>query len=256
MIKIDVNSELPKAMERLKAVESKQWPFILTQAINETAFAVLKDMREVQLPAHIDNPTRQTIQSMRVRKAKKSKDLNAIDAIVDWKSGLGLNPGASAGEYLRPLVEGGQRPQKRSEKALEYAGILPKGWVMVPTDDAGKDANGNVSGGVYNRILSYFKANPDSMQNTTKRSKKKNVRRQNFHYFAAIKGQRGWKGPSGIYERATFAFGSALRLLFAFVPRATYKEQFDFYGLGKKKATQVFPAALNKYIDVAIRTKK
>jgi hypothetical protein len=60
--------------------------------------------------------------------------------------------------YLAAEIEGGQRREKASERALERMGILKPGMDVVPGADAPLDAYGNIPGSVMVRILSRLKA--------------------------------------------------------------------------------------------------
>lgn len=268
---VKIESDLKKAFPALAAVSLSQWPKILQSASNETGFYVLNKFKQ-QMPHYIDRPTPFTVNSMFVKKATG----NNLVTSVQWKdfTGSGSIP---AGKYLTPEVYGGARKQKRFEKALQAAGLLPSGYVAVPAKGAPVDSYGNVPGGYINQILSYLKANPDYTQNRQvtrlKRmstgslikgiasavvghsklaAKESAARKRGKKFFAVIRGKDGNPLPSGIYERVNFTLGSGIKQVFAFVPVATYKVTFPFYDIGTKAAIDKFPEKLNEAIAKAL----
>lgn len=264
---VKVDFQVKQAIDKLNAVAADKWPDILQEATNETAFYVLNKFKQ-QMPNYIDRPTPFTLNSMFVKKA----NVNNIDASVQWKdwTGSGSIP---AGKYLTPEVYGGARKQKRFEKALQNAALMPAGYVAVPTKDAPIDNYGNVPGGYITQILSYLKANPDFTQNRQVAKLKKistgsllkgigkaafnrqalaekeaKARSRLRKFFAVISGRNGNPLPSGIYERVNMTLGSAIKRVFDFVPVATYKVTFPFYDIGTSAANDKFPSKLNEAI--------
>jgi hypothetical protein len=273
MFKLDIKieSDLKAAFPALAAVSVSEWPKILQYASNETGFYVLNKFKQ-QMPHFIDRPTPFTLNSMFVKKATG----NSLETTVQWKdfTGSGSIP---AGKYLTPEVYGGARKQKRFERALQAAGLLPSGYVAVPTKDAPVDSYGNVPGGYITQILSYLKANPDYTQNRQvqrlKRmstgslikgighavinrgqlaAKEAAAKKRGKKFFAVIRGRDGNPLPSGIYERVNFSLGSGVRRIFAFVPVATYRVTFPFYDIGSEAAISKFPSKLDEAIARAI----
>lgn len=267
-----VDHEVQKAIAQLDTVSTRQWPFIFQVALNNTAADVLKTF-QTAMPYFIDRPTPFTVNSMFVKQSTKQK----LEATIQWKefTGTGSIP---AGKYLTPEVYGGARKQKRFEKALQAAGLIPSGWVAVPTKDAPIDSYGNVPGGYITQILSYLGANPDFQANRSvkklrrmstasiikgiakalldqereAKDSRQRARRQKF--FAVIKGRNGNPLPSGIYERVNMSLGSAIKRVFDFVPVATYKVSFPFFDIGTGAANAAFPVRLTEAIQKAIAT--
>lgn len=274
MFKINVESQLPKALEKLKAVDKAAWPGILAEASNETGFYVLAKFKQ-QLPQYIDRPTPFTLNSMFVKKASRSNP----DASVQWKDWTGSGS-VPAGKYLQPEVHGGPRRPKRFERALQASGLMPQGYVAVPTKDAPRDAYGNVPGGFITQVLSYLKANPDFMQNrqvnrlkkmgTGKllkgvfktatnyekvKAREERARKKKPKFFSSIQGQNNNPLPSGVYERVDMAMGSAIRRIFSYVPVATYRVSIPFYDIGKQAADKKFPEKLDQAIQKSLAKK-
>lgn len=268
MFKVKVESELPKALETLKGVAPEKWGAILAYAANETAYAALNKYKK-EMPRFFDNPTPFTINSMRVEKATRTR----IEATVKWKDAA--SGGNSAGQYLQPEVYGGERRLKKFEAALQGAGLMPKGYRCVPTDEAPKDQYGNVPASIQNAILAYLKANPDTQEKKqaqklknmgfkklmkgaiktglnyeAKQKAEARARAKKSKYFTAIEGNSTL--PPGIYERVNL-FGGAIRRLFAFVPTTNYRTQFPFEQIGAEVANAKFAEKLAEAIDKSVK---
>lgn len=269
MIEIQVNSEIAKALDMLKGVAKDKWPSILAYATNQTGYYVLNKYKQ-QMPSFIDRPIPFTVNSIYLKPANKTR----VEASIQWREFAGS--GTSGGKYLRPIVEGGARRLKKFEKALQGAGLMPRGMVAVPTKDAPLDQYGNVPGALYTKILSYLRANPDGLQNRSvqklKRMKTKNLfkgiaktalnyqkvqaaeekkKKKNAKYFTVISG-RGNPLPPGIYERVNL-FGGAIRRLFNFVTETSYHVTFPFERIGREAAQAKFPEKLGEAIERSLK---
>lgn len=140
--------------------------------------------------------------------------------------------------FLGPEIEGGIRNQKRSEIALEKAGILDKGNMYSPGPGAELDKFGNINRGQIQKIL----ANTRSFRDTQQRSKKGKTQT----YFA-----RSGPIPEGragkiVWKRISAS--EAIPVLFPHKP-STYKPKFDFYGIIDK----VYNANLEKNYDIWLK---
>jgi hypothetical protein len=238
MIKLDINLDGHKAiLDRLSAVEEKNWQRILADASTETAFYVRNKVRK-QMPEYLDRPKPFTVNSIYVEKGK-SRD---AEASVLWRKPAGGNSG---GRYLIPTVEGGDRRVKGFERSLQSAGLMPPGDVAVPTKDAPKDAYGNVPSSFILKVIAALKFNPSG-------SKYKNDKRA---FFVVVKRQGRGLTP-GIYERRYAALGGSIRRIFGFFSRAVYKQTFPFYDLGRKAAEEKFPEKLEQAIQKQIENHK
>lgn len=224
--------------KQLEKVSEKNWPFVISLAANRTADAVLKKYRE-EMPKYLDRPRPFTLNSMYVKRGNKK----APEATVEWRQFAGK--GVPAGKYLIPQVEGGNRKQKGFEKALSTIGLLPSGWVAVPTNDVRLDAQGNVPGSYITRILSFLRADRSGTQNrgTGKRTNAKKVK-----FFGIAPESNTRLGP-GIYERMNMTLGSAIRKVFVFLPKANYGRRFPFTRIGEDEARAQFPIKLDEAIQ-------
>ncbi len=273
-IKVDT-IEFAPALAKLQAISADKWPRIIADATNETAYYVLNKYKQ-QLPQYLDRPTPWTVNSMYVKRATPSD----LDGSVQWKNTNGNN---SAGQYLQPETFGGNRAQKPFERALQTQGLMPQGYVAVPTEHAPIDSFGNVPPAFLNQVLNYLKANPQaiaakqikklrglSTKNFIKgvakaalnreklAAKEARARAKALKFFTVIKGQGGNPLPSGIYERLNafgHGFSASIKRIFVFAPTAKYTVSFPFEEIGTKATLDKFPIKLDEAIAKALAKK-
>lgn len=204
---------------------ARQVPFV-------TAFALtsaMKDAREGErttMRSVFDRPTPYTLNALQVRPATKRK----LVAELGFKE-FGGTP---AWKYLGPQVEGGRRHKKRFERALEAAGILKGDEFAVPAKGATLDGYGNMSRGQLVRILSSLGAMTDTTQNTTRRPKRSN-RKRNLDYFVL----RDTRAPNGVYLRE----GRRAKPVLLFVKGVSYTKRFPYY----ERARAIVPARFREH---------
>lgn len=202
----------------------KQVNFATRVALTKTAQlaqeAEVHEMRDV-----FSRPTPYTLSSVFVRPATSTQ----LQATVGLKDGA--TKATPASKFLAPQIDGGQRVQKRFERALQAVGAMPTGYRAVPGSAARLDAYGNMDRGQIVQILAYFQAFPEmgykANMNDKGRSRlgRGSKRQPGFVYFV---GRPGNRLPLGIYQRVRFARGSAIRPVLIFVRSAVYQERYDF----------------------------
>jgi hypothetical protein len=244
---------LDEAVKIAKEVQG-QAPYILARTLSKTAVAVkgaeVDEMRKV-----FDRPTPYTLGGVYVKTASKSN----LTARVWLKDKLQAGKGTAAADFLWPQVHGGERQLKRFEKALQYAGVLPRGYYAVPGSGAKMDRYGNMDKGQIVQLISYFqgfgeqgyRANMTG-QKIKKLAKGKKTTR-GFAYFAIPPGKHIYPG---IYQRTGFAWGTAIKPVLIFVRSTRYKKRFDFHGVGQTTADKVWENEFYQAFDDAISTKK
>lgn len=241
-IKIEVQQDLQKMSAQLAKLSESGIRSAVVEAANETGFYIQNKLKK-EMPRYLDKPVPFTINSLFVFKAKATN----VEASVEWREFAGK--GTPAGRYLIPQVEGGTRKQKRFEKGLQAAGLMPTGYFVVPTKDAPIDGYGNVKGSFYARVLSFLRADQSGTQNRTTNAKARNRRKSKSEYFSVIQGVGNNPLPSGVYERVRFAFGQGFRRIFSFVKTVRYDKRFPFYEIANTAARDKFPAKLKDAID-------
>lgn len=259
MINLKIDSQIDDLKRRLSAIESRQWPFVISQAVNDLAFRLL-DKTKRDIPKYIDKPVPFTISSFRI-KAKATKS-NPI-ALLEWRDWPGKDLGA--GRPMFPQAYGGVRRQKAFERSLEAFGYLPKGWVVIPSSDLPKNAYGNIAGPLFTRILSFLRADRSGTQ--ARPTGKLNARqsrtekRRASKYFVVKENQVVGSGQSvrlqdGIYERIATGFGAAFRQLFFFQPQARYQITYPVEQLNQDFLNKNTGDAIDKAIQKAIDTTR
>lgn len=104
------------------------------------------------MPKIFDRPTQFTVNSIRYRPATSENLESAVYISDDAAKGL------SPRKYLGPQIKGGDRGEKRSERALQIKGLMAPDQRLVPSTQFDLNAEGNVSGAKMTTILSRLSA--------------------------------------------------------------------------------------------------
>jgi hypothetical protein len=216
----------------------------LTRTAQDVKIAEVDTMRRV-----FDRPTPWTLNSVFVKPATKAE----LSAVV-WLKDVATD-GTPATKYLAPEIEGGGRNLKGFERLLMRKGLLPTGWMAVPGAGAKLDAYGNMSRGQIVQIISALQAFGEVgfNANRTKGSRQRRGSRLP-EYFVGRPG--GGRLPMGVWQRISFAHGSAVRPVLIFVRGPRYKARFDFFGVGRQIARTNFIGHLRRAIAEAKATAR
>lgn len=203
---------------------SRQIPFLCASSLTK-AMLEGRDAENKAMQAAFDRPTPYTLRALQVVPATKHR----LQAELRFKEGFGGTPGW---KYLGPEVQGGPRRYKGFERALQRAGLLKGGEMVVPSKRIARDGYGNVPGGIYTRILSALGAATDPANNTVRRPKRSN-RKRNLDYFV-MRGHA--KAPDGIYlQKAKWAVPQ-----FLFVKGVSYKARLPYYETARRVLQPAF----------------
>lgn len=226
----------------------------VVNALNHTGSAVL-DALKAQMPIDFDRPVPYTLNSLRYGKATPARLFVEIRP-ADWGG-----KGTSAKDYLGPEIFGGERQDKRSERALKAMGVLPDDMYTAPGRGATFDAYGNQSVGEIRQILSYFQSaqmtsgHLANMTDKTRARLARGSKKTGFGYtYFAIRTHKGNLAP-GIYKRMNFSVGHAIKPVLMFVKRPRYAKRYRWHQVGRTVATQMFPRYLTQELD-AMKTGK
>lgn len=262
-MKIDIRHNLPGVSRWLLDTE-KQTRFATSRAINLTANAVRDDLR-AEARSVFDRVTPYVLGSLRVQRYSTRQKLEAEVAPV-YRGGKGVEPE----KVLRAEIFGGPRGLKRSERALQRAGILPAGYYTVPGEAAPLDAFGNIKGSFLVQLLTYFQAMGEqgykaNMTAKRKASLAKRGRSQRgfatingVEYFVAHGGLRGGRSrhlAPGIYTRRGI-HGSDVQPVLMFVRSPSYRVRFDMLRVGQRTVARTFGAHFERSMADAIRTAR
>ena len=251
-MQINIKTNLPEVQAWVKQLGPKV-KTATREALNRTAewaeTDVRRDMRKV-----FDRPVPFTLRSLRVFYASASKP----EAVLWFRQ----RHRDADKLWANPQISGGDRYLKPMEVRLQRIGLMPKGWFIVPGDAAPLDAYGNMSPGEISRILNvlgsytesgFNKANIKTRQRLRKGNKKKGV--YGFEYWVNPAGAGRVKHLlPGVYRRVYTGFGTSLKPMMIFVPRAQYRARLDFFGIVKATVQRRFPAEFDKALRSLIAT--
>lgn len=259
---------LSETIARFRGLADRQINAATVAALNDAAFAGYKESSE-EIARVFDRPTEWIKRSVRYVKARKDKLESSID-FDQW----GNKTTVTAGHVLSAQIKGGARKNKRSEVALQRAGVLPAGMAIVPGPAARMDQYGNMQTAQIVQIISWFQGFEmwsGARQNMTDKTKmkiasgrkSKGVRQRGFEYFAV--GKRSGKLSPGIYLRKDYNAdemkrvghlqqGGAAAVMF-FVKMPQYGKRFDFYKIAEAAAQKQFQKSFDKYLAQMLRER-
>jgi hypothetical protein len=237
VIRVDVRADIRRALAKLDNAKRNQVPFATAVALTKTAQHTQRELT-AEMGRSFQSPTPYTMAALAISSATKGSLRSSV--FIKDRS----RSGTPQVKYLRTEIEGGARGNKPFENLLIRNNVMESGFYAVPGDGAPLDSFGNVSLGSLKRILSQLGARSKAKANETAAQKVKRNARKSVERYFVIGAQEAAAGgpPHGIYERATFAFGSSIRPIFIFVKkRPQYRRKFNFYGLGPRIARDRFP---------------
>jgi len=248
---INVNDAIAQ-LTRHTTADQKQVKFATRVALTRTGKKVekaeVREMRDI-----FKSPTPYTLSSLFVRPATAS-NLSVEVKLKDFAA-----KATPAAVFLAAQLKGGTRGQKRFERALQSVGALPTGYRIVPGAAARLDAYGNLDRGQIVQILSYFKAFPEAGYKANMTAKRRaalargTAKKQGFVYFV---GRPGDRLPLGIYQRVSFARGTAIKPVMIFVRSTVYQAIFDFEYVAQQTTDQEFPGEFAQAWAEAQRTAR
>lgn len=222
----------------------KQLQFALMHTINTVAYKGRDDVKD-EMRVVFDRPTNWVLNSIQVKPASIAKLEATVKAKDDW-----------GGEnILMPQVDGGNRRNKGFEKALRSAGLMASDQFVVPAAGAKLDNYGNMSKGQVVQVMSQLQLQRGGgyeSRASNSAASKRSRRRQGVAYFAITK-QRGKLKP-GIYLRRDFAKGSAVKPVYMFVRRPSYKKRLRFNEVLEQSVEKNFKATYDKMVKQYVNT--
>ena len=212
-VKITGLAQVAKSLAKLPAEIDKA----AISAQNKMAFR-LKYTLEAQMRTDLDRPKPYSLSAIRYDKARKGKP--AYLYVVDKSTG----DVADEQSWIGVQVGGGTRRRLRhSERRFQEAGLMPRGWVWVPTKFTKLDKWGNVPGSLMVAILG----------TRGRRSKK---------YFVLK--------DRGVYEKLP---GRVVRPILLFVSPREYNKRYDFFGRARKEVAQNYPRIAAEQVERAMK---
>lgn len=261
---------LGSAQEALGRLSGKQAKEAYAKAVNDAAFKAQREMRTA-LRSSFDRVTPFIERSPKVLPAT-ADDLSAsIMPTLDARNraSAGGKVGVDPQQVLQAQEFGGRRADKKSEKRLRQAGLLPAGYqTAIPRDPypGSDDGRGNLRGAFMQQLLSYFatyseagykanmgakrKARMEDRTTMSLLSSRREVRViRGAVYFVAWGRLRSTRGGShlapGIWAK-TGTHGANIRPVLLFVRTPTYRSRLSMDEIAKA-------ADLQGYLDRRVR---
>ncbi len=225
----------------------KELPTIIAKTLTFTAERVQDDLKK-EIQRRIDRPKPITLNSLK----KSSATPRKLVAEVWFKDpAWTLSKNKANQHWMTPQVYGGKRPLKRFEAALQYAGIMPKGYRAVPGRGVKLDRYGNIPGGTIVRILSALRAfrQVGFVANRTARSSARNRRQPQFF---ATNGKGTGPNPlaAGVWQ--TMPNGGVIPILI-FVKDVTYHKRLPFYETARASTGKNLNRIFNERVASAMK---
>lgn len=251
-MKLDVRHNIPDVRRWLNATQ-QDVRRATREAINRVADQAKVDV-SAEMARVFDRPVPFTLRSLRVYYANT--------ATLTAKLWFRQRSADQDKLWAVPQIEGGSREIKPLELRLQRAGLLPKGWLVVPGAAMPLDAYGNMNRGEVSRILNvlgtymeagYNKAN----QKTKDRLRKGTKSSYGFAYWVnPVPGRPRHQQhlQPGIYRRVYTGFGQSVKPMLIFIQRATYRRRLDFQGVVNKTVDRRFSAEFDKAMTSLLTT--
>ena len=217
----------------------QRMPAELAKALTFTGERV-KAAEKAAIRSSFDRPTPRTVNAVYLKAATAQK-LEAEVLVVGELSGAGKGFGKiTPAKYLMPHIAGGARALKGTEIALRRAGAIgPNQWLVIAAN-APKNAYGNLSQGWYQKIISAFSARFDPAQNKT------GSRRSRRNTGGIVMLLDEARQPNLIVWRR--GNDDLVPLLVVANKAPSYRQRFDWYGIGQKVADDVLPRKVKSAI--------
>lgn len=247
---ITVNVRGMAGLEHSLEQIAQRLPYAMMRALNNTAFAI-RDAERQELTRSFDRPTPWLLKTIYVTKARAQR-LTAAVGPTDWfsRGGYGNAMTTPWERVLAPHVYGGQRGFKAVERRLQAAGLLPRGWYVVPGQGAMLDGYGNMRGGDLVQIMSWIGAmrlyagdNTNRLNRQTQRRNRMERKRQRY-FTVTVDSYRTGLTP-GVYQ--VFS-DKSIKPVLIFVSRARYRKRVRWFEVANAVAQAMFADELRRQV--------
>ena len=219
-------------VQRMLTELADEFPKAAVYAQNRMAFA-LRDASVLQMAADFDGATGYSRAAIRYQRA----ELGVRGARVYLRDERG-NP-ADEGHYLNANTLGGKRTRNRaSELSFQAMGVMPNGWVWIPTNHVKRDKYGNVTAAKMRSIIASIRSK-DGVY----------VYDPGSHGTRSFPGIWTAKGPEAVIR------GGWTPVLF-FMPPRQYRARYDFFGRAEREINNDLVKILDEELARAIDKAK
>jgi hypothetical protein len=225
-------SELTEMAARMKAMgfSDRRLAAAVATGLTGTARALQRQWQD-ELRGEVDRPTPLTVNAPIIKMAT-ARDLEAVVSLRQQ-----VRAGTPPSEYLQPLAFGGGRALKKFERALIAQGSMPANAFAIPTDNAERDAYGNVRRQVLVQVLTQLAGG--AVQAGYRRVISASAQRRAN---AAIKAGRNYvavlDNSQGLYPGIYARVGRELKMIFAYESSARYRKQLSLVDRARLANTQ------------------
>lgn len=217
--------------------------YAASTAINDAAFDAKKRLAN-QAKQAFKNPKPTTINAGYVYTKSTPQTLRARFGLKDF-----LPKGTAPDVYLRPQIYGGLRREKRMEKVLIRAGVMPKGTYFIPVSKTIMDQYGQMRGSTITAMLSHLQAFGEQGY----RANIKNPRRS-MYFAVKYRGDMGILSP-GVY-RWINKKNDEFELVGLFVSKdPTYRKRFYYFETVEKAVRMTFPTSFSRRFQAMARKR-
>lgn len=235
---ISVKIEGIEALKRSLGEQQKQLRFAAAKSLTQAARKVETRLRQ-NIADTFDRPTPWIKNGTFVEPAKKD-NLVATVGIKDQGAR------ATQAKYLLQHFTAGARSNKPMEKAMRSMGILPSGWLAIPSKDGVKtDSYGNVSKRTIAGILGALQ-----------RKETARNRGLSFRLFVVAPGNNKTRLHPGIWQAASYEGSSTVKPVFLFVQAARYRKVLDLEKTAREIVDREFGPIFNANLMQALRTAR
>jgi hypothetical protein len=223
--------ELNKLAQTVAALKGNL-PRQLARSMTYAARDAQQELRQ-QTPRFVDRPTPGTLRATFVEGAT-ADNLTVRVGFRDQAA-----KGTAPAEYLQPMVGGGPRPLKRSERQLQGRGLLRAGEFITPADVHPLRLNryGNIPGPRMVQVLSQLRGFGEQGYNANRRAGTPGG------YFI---GQPGGL-PRGIYARVG-RNKRGFHTVFHITRQPKYQPTFPVREILQRKFSQRFPSIFERLV--------
>ena len=239
MFKINIDSDIDKAITELEYLRKRDIPYIMKTTVNNLAFDALNSMKK-EISGNLNIYKKSVPSSFRIRKATKSKPY--AELYVDefsWQH-----------KVLAHHFSGGDRERRGMEKALIRSGHMYKNEILTPPPGV------KIRSYVYVQMMSQLKLNDKAgySANETKRSRAKGSSRKTSARFFIITGKSKSPMAPGIYARMPGHDKPLCMLRISEKPH--YKKRFDLEATTSKVIARRYSKHLKDAMERASSLNK
>lgn len=223
---------------------SKQVNFAASRALNTTAYALNKKLKEEMQEKMQGGATAYTLRAFTVDKATKGKLVASVNLRNDAPEG-----GTPYSKALGHLFTGGTRDWKKLEGMLRSLGLVPNGHMTVPGQGMPLDRFGNITRASLREMLGVLKSSHSNMRVYRKTGAGKTAKA--VGYFVLHPGANGRLLP-GVYKRIDSGKASGIVPMILFVKPGKWRQLIDLKKLGAEAVAEVFNEAFNEEFKKAL----